>query len=151
MTRIGISGGLKPRFGPLMRSRCRADTRTSSPSGEAERAAKSYGGNADRLIKAKRHYDPDNTFNSAIPLLARPARLGRSNSVWDGTGALGCDFASNNAVVRRHDHCLCTGPDTARSLTFSLCAGTPDGYLAHLRPAVDAQSRGTRTNLDELL
>jgi FAD/FMN-containing dehydrogenase len=37
-------------------------------SGEVERAAKSYGGNAERLIKAKRHYDPDNTFNSAIPL-----------------------------------------------------------------------------------
>jgi FAD/FMN-containing dehydrogenase len=36
--------------------------------GEVERAAKSYGNNADRLIKAKRHYDPDNTFNSAIPL-----------------------------------------------------------------------------------
>ena len=39
-------------------------------SGEVERATKSYGRNADRLIKAKRHYDPDNTFNSAIPLLA---------------------------------------------------------------------------------
>ena len=39
-------------------------------SGAVERAAKSYGGNADRLIKAKRHYDPDNTFNSAIPLPA---------------------------------------------------------------------------------
>ena len=36
--------------------------------GEVERAAKSYGGNAERLIKAKRHYDPDNIFNSAIPL-----------------------------------------------------------------------------------
>jgi FAD/FMN-containing dehydrogenase len=35
-----------------------------------ERAAKSYGGNAERLIKAKRQYDPDNTFNSAIPLPA---------------------------------------------------------------------------------
>jgi Berberine and berberine like len=39
-------------------------------SGEVERAAKSYGGNAERLIKAKRHYDPDNIFNSAIPLPA---------------------------------------------------------------------------------
>jgi FAD/FMN-containing dehydrogenase len=39
-------------------------------SGDAERATKSYGRNADRLIKAKRHYDPDNTFNSAIPLPA---------------------------------------------------------------------------------
>jgi FAD/FMN-containing dehydrogenase len=38
--------------------------------GEVERAAMSYGGNAGRLIKAKQHYDPDNTFNSAIPLPA---------------------------------------------------------------------------------
>ena len=35
---------------------------------EAKRAAESYGVNADRLIKAKRHYDPDNTFSSAVPL-----------------------------------------------------------------------------------
>jgi Berberine and berberine like len=32
------------------------------------RAAASYGGNAVRLIKAKRPYDPDNFFSSAIPL-----------------------------------------------------------------------------------
>jgi FAD/FMN-containing dehydrogenase len=38
--------------------------------GEVERAAWSYGGNAERLIKAKQHYDPENTFNSAIPLPA---------------------------------------------------------------------------------
>jgi len=35
---------------------------------EVERAAKSYGVNAGRLIKAKQHYDPDNIFNSTIPL-----------------------------------------------------------------------------------
>ena len=44
---------------------------------EVERAAKSYGVNADRLIKAKRHYDPDNTFNSAIPLPAGSRSPGR--------------------------------------------------------------------------
>jgi Berberine and berberine like len=30
--------------------------------------SKSYGRNAERLIKAKWHYDPDNVFRSAIPL-----------------------------------------------------------------------------------
>lgn len=29
---------------------------------------KSYGRNAERLIRAKRHYDPENIFRSAIPL-----------------------------------------------------------------------------------
>ena len=32
------------------------------------RAAASYGGNAARLTRAKRRYDPDNIFSSAIPL-----------------------------------------------------------------------------------
>jgi FAD/FMN-containing dehydrogenase len=36
--------------------------------GDADRVAKSYGRNVDRLLKAKRHYDPDNVFSSAIPL-----------------------------------------------------------------------------------
>ena len=36
--------------------------------GEGARAAKSYGRNAERLIKAKRLYDPANVFCSAIPL-----------------------------------------------------------------------------------
>jgi FAD/FMN-containing dehydrogenase len=35
---------------------------------DPDRVAKSYGPNARRLIAAKRHYDPDNIFNSAIPL-----------------------------------------------------------------------------------
>ena len=35
---------------------------------DVDRAAKSFGGNAERLIKAKRRYDPDNVFHSAIPL-----------------------------------------------------------------------------------
>ena len=38
------------------------------PKGDTGRATKSFGGNAERLIKAKRTYDPDNTLSSAIPL-----------------------------------------------------------------------------------
>jgi hypothetical protein len=41
---------------------------------DPERAAKSYGPNAERLMKAKRRYDPDDIFRSAIPLPAH-ARL----------------------------------------------------------------------------
>jgi FAD/FMN-containing dehydrogenase len=35
---------------------------------DPERAAKSYGDNAARLVRAKRQYDPDNVFRAAIPL-----------------------------------------------------------------------------------
>ncbi len=35
---------------------------------EVGRAARSYGGNAKRLVEAKRLYDPGNVFCSAIPL-----------------------------------------------------------------------------------
>jgi FAD/FMN-containing dehydrogenase len=38
--------------------------------GEIDRASQSYGPNSDRLMRAKRHYDPDNVFSSAIPLPA---------------------------------------------------------------------------------
>jgi FAD/FMN-containing dehydrogenase len=37
----------------------------------AERAAKSFGPNAKRLVQAKGRYDPDNVFRSAFPLPAR--------------------------------------------------------------------------------
>jgi FAD/FMN-containing dehydrogenase len=35
---------------------------------DPDRVARSYGPNVERLIRAKRHYDPDNVFCSAIPL-----------------------------------------------------------------------------------
>jgi FAD/FMN-containing dehydrogenase len=40
---------------------------------DLERATKSFGRNAERLIKAKRRYDPDNVFRSAIPLPVGPS------------------------------------------------------------------------------
>jgi hypothetical protein len=36
---------------------------------DPDRVAKSCGPNAGRRVAAKRHYDPDNVFNSAIALL----------------------------------------------------------------------------------
>ena len=45
---------------------------------DANRAAKSYGRNAERLIEAKRQYDPDNVFSSAIPLPVSRAMAGVS-------------------------------------------------------------------------
>jgi hypothetical protein len=40
---------------------------------DPDRAAQSYGRNAARLIEAKRYYDPDNVFRSAIPLPVGPS------------------------------------------------------------------------------
>ena len=42
---------------------------------DPNRILMSYGNNAGRLIKAKRKYDPNNVFNSAIPL-PNPSALG---------------------------------------------------------------------------
>jgi FAD/FMN-containing dehydrogenase len=46
--------------------------------GEPGRAAKSYGRNAERLIRIKRHYDSENIFRSAIPLPAGEAMTERA-------------------------------------------------------------------------
>jgi hypothetical protein len=58
------------------------------PKGDTDRATASFHGNAERLVEAKKIYDPDNIFNSAIPLPAGrdcnpPSQLdtrGRSDS-----------------------------------------------------------------------
>ena len=42
---------------------------------DSDRVAKSYGPIADRLIAAKRHYDPDNVFCSAIPLPVSQSKM----------------------------------------------------------------------------
>jgi hypothetical protein len=39
--------------------------------GDANPVAKSFGRNAERLIKAKRHYDPDNVFPLRYPAAGR--------------------------------------------------------------------------------
>ena len=71
-TSIGISVGRKPRVGPLMRWRCRGDARTSSPAARwSARQRATAAMPSGSSIKAKLHYDPDNIFNSAIPLPAR--------------------------------------------------------------------------------
>jgi hypothetical protein len=54
--------------------------------GDADRVAKSYGPNVERLIRTKKRYDTDNVFKSAIPL---PVRSGQSATVPAGGNAAG--------------------------------------------------------------
>jgi hypothetical protein len=49
----------------------------------AQRCARSYAPNAERLIKAKRRYDPDNVIRSTIPLSVTAARAGAHDSLLD--------------------------------------------------------------------
>ena len=52
------------------------------PKGDADRAAKSYGGNSERLIRAKGQYDPDNVFSSAVPLPVSQDKRRAASSAW---------------------------------------------------------------------
>jgi hypothetical protein len=47
---------------------------------DPDRVAESYGGNAERLVKAKRRFDPDKVFRS-IPLPVTAARAGAHDRV----------------------------------------------------------------------
>jgi hypothetical protein len=62
----GISGGCVTRCGLSRRWHFLADIRTCW--GRTTRTVQSFGRNSERLVKAKKLYDPDNVFCSAIPL-----------------------------------------------------------------------------------
>jgi hypothetical protein len=53
---------------------------------DPDRVAESYGGNAERLVKAKRRYDPDKVFRS-IPLPVTTARAGAHDPAGAVSGA----------------------------------------------------------------
>ena len=67
-------------------------------SDDADRAAKSYGRNADRLTRAKRHYDPDNIFSSAIPL---PTTVERDREIGNPEGREGSRHRRPNRPIMR--------------------------------------------------
>jgi len=52
---------------------------------DRDRASSSYGRNAERLIKAKGYYDPDNVFRSAIPLPVHPDMAGPKSAYKRGS------------------------------------------------------------------
>jgi hypothetical protein len=66
------------------------------PKSDTDRARKSFGGNAERLIKAKRTYDPDNIFSSAIPLPVAEPRGGEKLN----PDLAGNAFQSQTTIIR---------------------------------------------------
>jgi Berberine and berberine like len=73
------------------------------PEGASDRAAKSFGPNAERLVKAKRHYDPDNVFSSAIPL-PTSQDIDGARGIGDlmrGSG-IACGSASHTITRKKH-------------------------------------------------
>ena len=82
----GPDGLAERRHRQWARATCKSFNTTALPGGypnllagdEPDRVAKSYGRNAEPLIRAKRRYNPDNVFRSAIPLPAESAMAGAS-------------------------------------------------------------------------